>query len=46
MLEDDHYQTWRYIKQFRDVEDQKKFVGFKAFQHKPNYDMDKHFSER
>ena len=46
MYEDDHYKTWRYLKQFRDVEDQNKFVGFKAFQHKPNKEMDKYFTER
>ena len=45
-VEDDHYKTWRYNKQFRDIEDGTKFVGFKTFRHKPNYDMDKYFSER
>ena len=45
-LEDDHYKTWRYNKQFRDVEDSNKFVGFKTFRHRPNYDIGKYFSER
>lgn len=45
-VEDDHYKTWRYNKQFRDVEDSNRFKGFKAFRHRPNYDMDKYFTER
>lgn len=45
-VEDDHYKTWRYNKQFRDVEDSNRFVGFKSFRHKPNYDVGKYFSER
>lgn len=46
VVEDDHYKTWRYIKQFRDVEDANKFIGFKAFKHRPNYDVGKYFTER
>ena len=45
-LEDDHYKTWRYNKQFRDVEDSTHFVGFKTFRHRPHYDMDKYYTER
>ena len=42
-FEDDHYQQWRKNKQFRDVENQPSFKGYKTFRHKPNYDMDKFF---
>jgi hypothetical protein len=34
------------LKQFRDVENQPNFVGFKTFRHKPNKEMDKYFTER
>lgn len=44
--EDDHYKTWRYRKPHRDIENQTKFLGFKAFQHKPHHDMDKYYTER
>ena len=46
VFEDDHFIRWRPNKQFRDVEDSTKFVSFKSFRHKPNFEMDKYFNER
>lgn len=46
VFEDDHYKHWRPLKQFRDIEDNTKFLAFKTFRHKPHYDMDKYFTER
>jgi hypothetical protein len=45
-FEDDHHKVWRPLKQFRDVEDNHKFIAFKTFRHKPHYEMDKYFNER
>jgi hypothetical protein len=45
-VEDDHYKQWRFLKQFRDVENQPAFVGYKTFRHKPSHEMKKYFSER
>ncbi len=43
-VEDDHYKQWRFLKQFRDVEHQPTFVGYKTFRHKPSHDMNKYFN--
>lgn len=45
-VEDDHYRQWRFLKQFRDVEQQPSFVGYKTFRHKPSHEMNKFFTER
>jgi len=33
-------------KQFRDIENPEKFLGFKTFRHKPNREIGKHYDER
>lgn len=38
-FEDDHFDRWRPLNQFRDSKNQERFKAFKAFVHRPNSDM-------
>jgi hypothetical protein len=46
IIEDDHFQSWRKHRMFRDVSDENKFIGSKVFKHRPNEDMGKYYDER
>lgn len=46
IIEDDHFQSWRKHRMFRDVSDENKFIGSKFFKHRPNEDMGRYYDER